>query len=58
MFAIATVLTVLAARFGYLNARYLKLPLTVGLMVISIVFSLIILALGFIAWGLMHAIDS
>ncbi len=48
MLTIATVLTVLAALFGYLNARYLKLPLAIGLMVISIVFSLIILALGVI----------
>ncbi len=48
MFAIATVLTVLAALFGYINARFLKLPLTIGLMVISIGFSLAILALGLI----------
>jgi len=45
-FSITTVLIVLAAIFGYLNAKFLKLPITIGLMVITIVFTLIIIAIG------------
>lgn len=48
IFTIITILIVLAAVFGYLNVRFLKLPSTIGLMIISIFFSLAILATGFI----------
>jgi len=43
---IATTLTVLAAVFGYLNARFLKLPDTIGLMIIAIFFSTVIILVG------------
>lgn len=46
IFSIITSLIVLAAIFGYLNVRFLKLPVTIGLMVISILFSLAVLGLG------------
>ena len=46
-FAIATVLVVLSAAFGYINVKFIKLPDTIGLMVITIVFTLAILALSF-----------
>lgn len=46
-FHIITVLIVLAALFGYLNARFLKLPTTIGLMSITIVFTLVVIASSF-----------
>ena len=45
-YTIITVLIVLSAFFGYLNIRFLKLPITIGLMVITIVFTLIIIIIG------------
>ena len=42
-YSIAVILIVLAAAFGYINVRFLKLPLTIGLMVVSIVFSVILM---------------
>ena len=47
-FQIATILIMLSAAFGYINIRFLKLPTTIGLMVITIIFSLLILTLGLI----------
>ena len=47
-FTILTILIVLAALFGYINVRVLKLPVTIGLMVVSIIFSILILAVGYI----------
>ena len=44
LLTIVTILIVFAALFGYINVRFLKLPVTIGLMVISLVFSL--LAMG------------
>jgi CPA1 family monovalent cation:H+ antiporter len=40
------ILLVLAAAFGYINHRYLRLPSTIGLMVLALVTSLIAVALG------------
>ena len=45
-FTVLTILIVLSALFGYINIRFLKLPITIGLMIISIAFSLAVLALG------------
>lgn len=44
---VITILIVLAALFGYVNVRFLKLPTTIGLMVISIVFSVAMLIVGY-----------
>jgi CPA1 family monovalent cation:H+ antiporter len=41
-----TVLVCLAALFGYLNHRLLRLPFTIGLMAVALAFSLALLALG------------
>jgi len=46
-FAIATTLVVLSALFGYLNVRFLKLPDTIGLMLITILFTLAVFALSY-----------
>ncbi len=44
---ILTVLIVLAALFGYVNERFFKLPTTIGLMIISIVFSVLVFFVGY-----------
>ena len=46
VYNIITILVVLAAIFGYINHRYIKLPGSIGIMLLSIVASLLILALG------------
>jgi CPA1 family monovalent cation:H+ antiporter len=45
-YAIASVLIVLSALFGYINVKFLKLPITIGLMLITIVFTMIIVGIG------------
>ena len=45
-YAIATILIVLSAFFGYINVRFLKFPTTIGLMVITIVFTVVLLVVG------------
>ncbi len=46
-YLIATILILLSGIFGYINVRFLKLPNTIGLMVITIVFTLIVIALSY-----------
>jgi len=46
-FAIATILVVLAAIFGYINIKFFKLPDTIGLMVITILFTLGVFVLSY-----------
>lgn len=48
IFTIITILISLSAVFGYINVRFLKLPVTIGLMIISILFSLAVLAIGIV----------
>jgi CPA1 family monovalent cation:H+ antiporter len=43
LFAVVSILIVFSALFGYINVRFLKLPNTIGLMVITSVFTLLIL---------------
>ncbi len=54
-FFITTVLVVLAALFGYLNVRILKLPNSIGLMVITIFFTLSVFALSYFDSTLLDA---
>ncbi|MGB7343629.1 MAG: sodium:proton antiporter [Pirellulaceae bacterium] len=44
LFTITSVVIALSALFGYINVKFLKLPNTIGLMVIAIVFTLILFA--------------
>lgn len=46
LYQIAVVLIVLAALFGYVNQRFLRLPFTIGLMVVSILFSMILMVVS------------
>ena len=52
-FHIIALLTVLAAAFGYINFRFLKLPTTIGLMAISLVMSLLIFVVDFAVPGVL-----
>jgi CPA1 family monovalent cation:H+ antiporter len=45
-FSIATILIVLSAVFGYINVRFLKLPITIGLMLITIIFTIGVIAIA------------
>jgi CPA1 family monovalent cation:H+ antiporter len=54
-FLIISILVVLAAVFGYINVRFLKLPTTIGLMVITIVFTLAIIGISFFDKTLLNA---
>jgi CPA1 family monovalent cation:H+ antiporter len=47
LFTIITILVVFSAVFGYINARFLKMPTTIGLMSITISFTLILFALSY-----------
>ncbi|MFY0630402.1 MAG: sodium:proton antiporter [Flavobacteriaceae bacterium] len=46
-FSIATILIVLSAIFGYINVRFIKLPSSIGLMLVTIVFTLAVLGLSY-----------
>ena len=47
-FYIATALVTFAAIFGYINVRFIKLPNTIGLMLVSIVFTFCVMVLSHI----------
>lgn len=44
LFTISSIVIALSALFGYINVRFLKLPNTIGLMLIAIVFTLVLFA--------------
>tara|TARA_B110000902_G_scaffold95961_1_gene113501 strand:- start:2932 stop:4179 length:1248 start_codon:yes stop_codon:yes gene_type:complete len=46
-FLIATILIVLSAAFGYINTRFFKLPNSIGLMLITILFTLAVFVLSY-----------
>jgi CPA1 family monovalent cation:H+ antiporter len=47
-----TILICLAALFSYVNHRLLKLPMTIGLMAVALGFSLVLLVLGKLGFGI------
>ena len=51
LLSISSVLISVAALFAYVNHRTLKLPTTIGIMVISLVFSLALVVLGNLGFG-------
>lgn len=51
IFSTAAVLITLAAIFSYLNYRFLKIPTTIGIMLISLVMSLSLIALHLLGWS-------
>lgn len=48
IYNIITIIIVLAAVFGYINHRFIKLPGTIGIMLISLIASLIVVGIGYI----------
>ncbi len=46
LFVIITILVVITAVFAYLNTRFLKLPETIGMMIIALIFSLCLISAG------------
>jgi len=54
-FLITTILVFLSAVFGFINVRFLKLPNTIGLMVITILFTLGVFVLGYFDDTLLNA---
>ncbi len=51
LLSLSSVLITVAALFAYVNYRTLKLPTTIGIMVISLVFSLVLVVLGNVGLG-------
>ncbi len=53
LFQILTLLVVISAIFGYINVRFLKLPTTIGLMIMALIFSLLMIFFQFVhpAWA-------
>jgi CPA1 family monovalent cation:H+ antiporter len=54
IYSIFVVLIVLTAAFSYLNFRFIKLPATIGIMLISLLCSLVIIAIGKVNPGLIQ----
>lgn len=54
IFDIAAILITASALFSYINHRYIKLPTTIGLMLIALVVSLLLLAAGKLGLGRIH----
>jgi monovalent cation:H+ antiporter, CPA1 family len=52
LFDIIAILITLSALFGYVNYRFIKLPTTIGLMLISIIMSLSLFILGHLGLGI------
>lgn len=48
LFSIITILVVITALFAYLNTRFLKFPETIGMMIISLLFSVLLIFSGMI----------
>ena len=46
VYDLITIIIVLTALFGYVNFKFLKLPATIGIMIISIISSLVVVGLG------------
>ncbi|MDF1694959.1 MAG: sodium:proton antiporter [Saprospiraceae bacterium] len=44
LFTISSIVIVLSALFGYINVRFLKLPNTIGLMLVAILFTMVLFA--------------
>lgn len=54
-FVITAILVFISAIFGYINVRFLKLPNTIGLMLITIVFTLVVFAISYFDSTLLDA---
>ncbi len=57
LFDILAVLVTLSAAFSYFNYRYIRLPTTIGLMLIALVMSLGLIALGSLGIGIEQQVE-
>ena len=48
---LASLLLTVSALFAYLNHRFIKLPTTIGIMLISLVFSMVLVLAGYLGFG-------
>lgn len=55
VFTIISILVFLSAIFGYLNARFLRMPNSIGLMLITIVFTMVVFGIGYVDDTLINA---
>ncbi len=58
LLSITAIVVTLSALFGYLNVRLLKLPNTIGLMVIAIVFTLLLIGSSYLNDNILVAAES
>lgn len=52
LFEIISLLLCLAAAFSYINYKYIKLPTTIGIMLLSLLFSLVLILFGELGFSL------
>lgn len=57
LFDILAILVTLSAVFSYFNYRYIRLPTTIGLMLIALVMSLGLIALGPLGLGIEQEVE-
>ncbi|MCL4136528.1 UNVERIFIED_CONTAM: hypothetical protein GTU68_061019 [Idotea baltica] len=58
LFTISSIIISLSALFGYINIKWLKLPTTIGLMVVAILFTLVLFASAQVDARLLHMAES
>jgi len=58
LFTVSAIIITLSALFGYVNIKWLKLPTTIGLMVVAILFTLVIFASALIDDSILHAAEA
>jgi len=58
LFTIITCLLVLSSIFGYINIRFLKLPATIGLMVLALAFSILLILINYINPAIFQAAEN
>ncbi len=58
LFHLFSILIVLSAAFAYINFRVLKLPTAIGLMLVSLIFSFLILIAGYFYPALSHMVET
>ncbi|NJO25740.1 MAG: sodium:proton antiporter [Bacteroidia bacterium] len=54
LFSVIAILVILSAAFGYINTRFLKLPQTIGLMLMALLFSLAMLLTNYLFPDVFH----